>query len=201
MTKDVTVRGPEVERRIRATWTVRHNWGHSVGDVREYFITKEGSTGRVHIAGFKGNDSLPADAARKIGEALVAAADWTDPRDLTEQEREALDRAKAQIRDGRGRELSDNENPSDALASQSLATEFQVQTRSMSGETLYWDTVTEAFEFAGRNNDVEKISFPDGNGRRVRLTRIWCESVDAWEYRPMEAEIAAGLDELEGEKS
>lgn len=107
--------------------------------------------------------------------------------DLSDDEREQLDRTRQRIRDGEGRELADDESPNDFLTA---------QTRSNDGETLVWETIAEAFEHAEQNNRVWKISFNDTDGRRVRLVRVdaIAGGEPVWAYRPMEREVAEGLE-------
>lgn len=331
----VTSHGPHVYRSVRATWTIRNRWGPILGDTTEYTVAKNDGNKRVHVSGLsgRGNESWPVEAAREIGEALIAAADWSDDTDdkdsggkgyssgtsatvaRIEIERNLPDNVDYAIRhaeDGftthlarndkivaaivpigvaraglgdldtskvtrvevinetgrafvqgpslqmqslvkavlqdegrtlkvfinppfdtsRAVGLTDTERLSGVVEQGEEATGLKqdlrasgndvlnrareqdwpaedgpvlkpyaragvqtAQTRHNDGEILSWVSVTEAFEYAGPDEDVWKISFNDSDGRRVRLVRTTDEDGEvSWLYRPMEREIAEGLE-------
>jgi hypothetical protein len=60
---------------------------------------------------------------------------------------------------------------------------MEVQLRKESGTLLFMDTLKEAVEFADRNLDVWKISFPIESGERVRMIRT---PNGQWQYEPID---------------
>lgn len=163
----VTPSGPHIHRGVaRATWVVKHRWGPNIGDITEYTVAKREGVERVSISGLsgRGNENWPAELARELNAAINAALEWN----------------------GEDPEPKDSNGDNGFQAA---------QTRDNDGEILSWGSVTEAFEYAEPDDDVWKISFNDSNGRRVRLVRTTDEDGKvSWLYRPMEREIADGLE-------
>ncbi len=57
-----------------------------------------------------------------------------------------------------------------------------IQTRDIHGECREYASVTEAFVAAEAITTIEKISFNDNRGGRIRLVR---DSFDTWRYEPI----------------